>query len=159
MKSSSPRTPGWKSNSHNGRGAFDRLRSISNIALRSFLPPHVRAEARTLRTHFDSLCEPRPVTPRWKIILDCASIGCGLSETAGPSAAPDFLSRLVASRTPCGFPYRKPHTLLSLAPRTGNPGTLGMTKLRAVTFIGGPSDRMDRKKQQVPPLRFAPPAG
>jgi len=48
--------------------------------------------------------------------------------TADPSAAPDFLSRLVASRTPCGFPYRKPHTLLSLAPRTGNPGTLGMTK-------------------------------
>jgi len=50
------------------------------------------------------------------------------SETAGPSPAPDFLSKLVASRTPCGFPYRKPHTLLSLAPRTGNPGTLGMTK-------------------------------
>ena len=48
--------------------------------------------------------------------------------TADPSAAPDFLSRLVASRTPCGFPYRKPHTLLSLAPRTGNPGALGMTK-------------------------------
>jgi hypothetical protein len=45
--------------------------------------------------------------------------------TADPSAAPDFLSSLVAPHTPCGFPYRKPHTLLSPVSRTGNPGTLG----------------------------------
>jgi hypothetical protein len=32
------------------------------------------------------------------------------------------------AHTPCGFPYRKPHTLPSLAPRTGNPGTLPMTQ-------------------------------
>ncbi len=51
--------------------------------------------------------------------------------TADPSAAPDFLSRSVASQSSCGFPYRKPHTLPSLVPRTGNPGTLGMTKERA----------------------------
>ena len=87
--------------------------------------------------------------------------------TADPSATPDFLSRLVASRTPCGFPYRKPHTLPSLALRTGNPGTLGMTKergalpLRAVAglkefFInlGGPTFRPATALQwkRSPPL-------
>ncbi len=47
----------------------------------------------------------------------CRSLGC-----------PGFPAKVVASRTPCGFPYRKPHTLLSLAPRTGNSGALGMQK-------------------------------
>jgi hypothetical protein len=50
--------------------------------------------------------------------------------TADPSGSPDFLSRLVASQSSCGFPYRKPHTLPSPVPLAGNPGTLGMTKGR-----------------------------
>src|ERR1700679_379066 len=44
---------------------------------------------------------------------------------------------------------------LTLDKTDSRSATLGMTKLGAVTFIRGPSDRMDRKKQQVPPLRFA----
>ena len=54
-----------------------------------------------------------------------------VERTADPSAAPDFLSSLAAPQSSCGFPYRKPHTLLSPVPRAGNPGTLGMTKGRA----------------------------
>jgi hypothetical protein len=65
--------------------------------------------------------------------ISCRAWGPGAGgRTAGPSASPDFLSRLVGSRTPCDFPYRKPHTLLSLTPQTENPGTLGMTKFRFV---------------------------
>ena len=40
--------------------------------------------------------------------------------------------------------------------RTAGPSAaLGMTKGRAVTFVRNRPDRMDRKKQQVPPLRLA----
>jgi hypothetical protein len=80
--------------------------------------------------------------------------------TAGPSAAPDFLSCLVTSRSSCGFPYRKPHTLSSPAQRRGNPGTLGMTNLGAVADLRKWWRWIDRVKQRrspnLPGLHYAP---
>jgi hypothetical protein len=56
--------------------------------------------------------------------------------TADPSAAPDFLSGLVTPQSSCGFPCRKPQTLVSPAPLAGNPGALGMTKGRVALPFG-----------------------
>ncbi len=57
-------------------------------------------------------------------------------QTADSSAAPDFLLRLVTPQSSCGFPYRKPHTLVSPVPLAGNPGTLGMTKEAGALSFG-----------------------
>ena len=70
--------------------------------------------------------------------------------TAGPSAPPDFLSKIVASvdfmrlstesRIRCRWKSRE----------VGNPGALGMTKLGVVTLIRGRLIGWTEKKQQVP---------
>ena len=70
--------------------------------------------------------------------------------TAGPSAPPDFLSKIVASvdfmrlstesRIRCRWKSRE----------VGNPGTLGMTEERVVTFIRGGQIGWTERKQQVP---------
>ena len=56
-----------------------------------------------------------------------------MTETAGPSTSlsPDFLSRLVAQGTSCGFLYGKPHTRRWLALRSRKSGSapVGMTNM------------------------------
>jgi hypothetical protein len=75
--------------------------------------------------------------------------------TAGPSAGPCFLSKTVAS---ADFMQLSTESRIRCRWRSrdvGNPGTLGMTKGRVVTFIRGRQIGWTEEKQQVP-FDFAP---
>jgi hypothetical protein len=87
----------------------------------------VTSNPKSLRTHLRDEGTNRPDGTIAMALRDLSSfMAKALGEENGGAlrATPDFLSRLVASRTACGFLTEKPHTLPSLAPRTGNLGTL-----------------------------------
>ena len=57
----------------------------------------------------------------------------GAVDRLSAAPTPDFLSRSVTPRASCGFPYRKPHTLVSPVPLAGNPGTALGSSSRSIS--------------------------
>jgi hypothetical protein len=71
--------------------------------------------------------------------------------TADPSAAPDFLSKTVASVDFMRLSLRRAaYVAAGRAREVGNPGTLGMTKWRVATLIkGGQIGWKERNKRSL----------
>jgi len=79
--------------------------------------------------------------------------------TAGPSAAPDFLSNTVASVDFMRLSNGEPHTLPLVEPLSRKSGYARDDKWRVVTLIRGRQIGWTEKKQQIPALRSGSTAG